>query len=156
MSNFFHWDANVHGEMVQEKYNWLKSETPFERTYRLMSNLDDIYENGIHDYMKFIKFGYGRTSDHASKDVRSGIMTRAQAIKEVKARDHIKSKDLYIWLDYVGWNENKFDTIADGFRDKRVWWIKNGEWWKSNLWGGSSAYGPVKLPKKKWDKYFIE
>ena len=25
-----------------------------------MSNLDDMHENGVHDYLKYIKFGYGR------------------------------------------------------------------------------------------------
>ena len=156
ISNFFYWDANKHGEMVKEKYGWIESEIPFERTYRLMSNLDDIYENGIHDYMKFIKFGYGRASDHVSKDIRGGIMSRKEGIKEVKKRDHIKSKDLLVWLKYVGWDEQKFDEVADAFRDKRVWWIKNREWWKNNIWGEPSSYGQVYLKKDQWENYFQE
>ena len=46
--------------------SWLKksmrqeSSIEFERTYRRFSNLDDRYENGVHDYLKYIKFGYGR------------------------------------------------------------------------------------------------
>ena len=40
-----------------KKYNWKESQKPFERTYRRMSNLDDRYENGVHDLLKFIKFG---------------------------------------------------------------------------------------------------
>ena len=64
-------------------------------------------KNGIHDYMKFIKFGYGRCSDHVSKDISSGKLNRDQGILEVKSRDHIKSKDIYRWLDYVGWTEKK-------------------------------------------------
>ena len=107
-----------------EKYNFKEIEEPFERTYRRMSNLDDMHENGIHDYMKFVKFGYGRCSDHVSKDIRSGKLNRDQGILEVKSRDHIKPKDIYRWLDYVGWTEKKFDEIADTFRDPRVWWIK--------------------------------
>ena len=41
-----------------------------------MSNLDDRYENGAHDLLKFIKFGYGRASDHASKDIRTKYVKR--------------------------------------------------------------------------------
>ncbi len=156
ISNFFFWDANEHGKMMVEKYNFKEIEEPFERTYRRMSNLDDMHENGIHDYMKFVKFGYGRCSDHVSKDIRSGKLNRDQGILEVKSRDHIKPKDIYRWLDYVGWTEKKFDEIADTFRDPRVWWIKNGEWWKNNIWGGPSAYGQVYLPKNQWQKYYIE
>ena len=156
LSNFFQWDANYHTQMVKERYGWLESEVPFERTYRLMSNLDDIYENGIHDYMKFIKFGYGRASDHAAKDIRAGLMSRSQGIDEIKHRDHVKSMDLEFWLDYVGWEEEEFDQVADTFRDHRVWWIKNGEWWKHNVWGEPSSYGDVVLPQDKWGKYFVE
>ena len=34
--------------------------------------------------LKFIKFGYGRATDHASKDIRTGDMTREQGMKMVK------------------------------------------------------------------------
>jgi len=155
ISNYFKWDANLHGPLMIEKYGFKESEEPFERTYRKMSNLDDMHENGIHDYMKFIKFGYGRASDHVCKDIRSGKLTRDQGIEIIKKMDPIKPKDLYRWLDYVGWSEEKFDSVADTFRDPRVWWIKNGQWWKDNIWGEPSSYGPVKLPKNEQTKYQI-
>jgi hypothetical protein len=102
----------------------------------MFSNLDDMHENGIHDYMKFVKFGYGRTTDHASKDIRAGHMTREQGIALVRRYDHVKSRrDLDRWLRYVNMTEEEFDRIADGFRDPRVWWRdENGEWKKDNIW----------------------
>lgn len=153
ISNYFKWDANVHGPLMIKKYGFKESEVLFERTYRRMSNLDDMHENGIHDYMKFVKFGYGRATDHACKDIRSGFMTRKEAIKIVKKMDHIKSRDLYRWLKYVGWTEKEFDRVADTFRDPRVWWIKGNRWWKNNVWGKPSAYGRVYLGPKEQKKY---
>lgn len=153
ISNYFRWDANVHGPLMMKKYGFKESEEPFERTYRRMSNLDDMHENGIHDYMKFVKFGYGRATDHTCKDIRSGNMTRSEAVEIVRKMDHIKSKDLYRWLDYVEWTEKEFDRVADNFRDPRVWWIKNGEWWKDNVWGKVSSYGKVNLPLSERKKY---
>jgi hypothetical protein len=126
---------------MQERYGWKPSAVPFERTYRLMSNLDDRYENGVHDLLKFIKFGYGRASDHASKDIRTGYMTRDEGIALVRKHDHVVSSDLLHWLEYVGIDEEEFWTTADRFRDKRVWRVENGQWVKDNIWGGSSAYG---------------
>lgn len=145
IGNFFKWDPNKHCKLVQEKYGWKPRQEPFERTYRNFSNLDDRYENGIHDLMKFVKFGYGRASDHASKDIRTGYMTREQGIEMVKKYDHVVSSDLSYWLNYVGMSEEEFWKTADTFRDPRVWRIENSEWVKDNLWGGSSAYGPVHL-----------
>jgi N-acetyl sugar amidotransferase len=153
IGNFFKWDPNQHSELVKKEYGWKASEQPFERTYRRISNLDDRYENGAHDLLKFIKFGYGRASDHASKDIRTGYMNREQAIEMVRKHDHVVSKDLYYWLDYVSMSEDEFWRTADRFRDPRVWWIENGEWWKDNVWGEPSAYGPVRLPKGEWTRY---
>ncbi len=153
IGNFFKWDPNQHTPLVQKKYGFKSSDKPFERTYRAASNLDDRYENGAHDLLKFIKFGYGRASDHASKDIRTGYMTRERGIDMVKKYDHVVSQDLYYWLDYVGMSEDEFWVTADGFRDSRVWWIQDGLWWKDNIWGEPSAYGPVHLAIKAQTKY---
>ncbi|MEQ8191696.1 MAG: N-acetyl sugar amidotransferase [Candidatus Eremiobacterota bacterium] len=145
IGNFFKWDPNWHSRMVQEKYGWQTSVQPFERTYRRMSNLDDRYENGVHDLLKFIKFGYGRASDHASKDIRTGYMKRDEGIEMVRKYDSVVSSDLYYWLDYVDMTEEEFWEVADTFRDPRVWWIQDGQWWKDNIWGEPSAYGMVHI-----------
>ena len=134
LANFIHWDANQHIKLVREKYGFEISNEPFERTYRRMSNLDDMHENGVHDYLKFIKFGYGRCTDHASKDIRAGEMSREKAVELVRRHDPIKPRDLKRWLDYVGMEEAEFDRIADTFRDPRVWAFRDGEWIKANLW----------------------
>jgi N-acetyl sugar amidotransferase len=145
IGNFFRWDPNRQTAMIRERYGWKAAETPFERTYRCISNLDDRYENGVHDLLKFVKFGYGRASDHASKDIRTDYMTREQGIDMVRRYDHVVSKDLAHWLEYVDMSEADFWKTADRFRDKRVWRIEDGQWVKENIWGGASAYGPVRL-----------
>lgn len=153
IGNYYKWDPNMHSNLMKDLYGWKESEKPFERTYRKMSNLDDRYENGIHDLLKFVKFGYGRGSDHASKDIRTGYMSRQEGIEMVKKYDHVVSSDLYYWLNYVDMTEQEFWEIADTFRDPRVWWIENGEWWKDNIWGTPSSYGKVHLNIKEQAKY---
>ncbi|MBI4135762.1 N-acetyl sugar amidotransferase [Candidatus Uhrbacteria bacterium] len=135
MGNYVYWESNAHYKLVHDLYGWEELHDPLERTYRRFSNLDDMHENGAHDYLKYIKFGYGRGSDHACKDIRAGLMTREQGIAMVRKYDHVKSKDVYRWLAYVGMTEAEFDRIADTFRDPRVW-RKNeqGEWEKENIW----------------------
>lgn len=145
LGNYVKWDPNEHAKKMQSLYNWKQAEKPFERTYRLMSNLDDRYENGVHDLMKFIKFGYGRCSDHASKDIRTNYLTRDEGIKLVLKYDHIISKDLFHWLDYVKMSEDEFWNIADTFRDPRVWNIENNSWQKHDIDGSTRSYGLVAL-----------
>jgi N-acetyl sugar amidotransferase len=153
IGNYYKWDPNMHSKLMKDLYGWKESEKPFERTYRKMSNLDDRYENGIHDLLKFVKFGYGRGSDHASKDIRTGYMSREEGIEMVKKYDHVVSSDLNYWLNYVDMTEQEFWEIADTFRDPRVWWIENGEWWKDNIWGTPSSYGKVYLNTNEHAKY---
>ena len=103
LGNYVHWDANIHSKLVVDRYQWEPARQPFERTYRMFSNLDDMHENGIHDYLKFVKFGYGRATDHSSKDIRAGHMTREQGVAMVRRYDHVKSRrDLDRWLGLRG------------------------------------------------------
>ena len=156
ISNFFKWDANEHGPLMVKKFGFKESEVEFERTYRRMSNLDDIHENGIHDYMKWVKFGYGRATDHTSKDIRSGIISRKQAKNEIITKDHLLSKDINRWLKYTGWSLDEFKYSADSFRSPSVWWIKNNRWTKLDIDGIERSYGQVFLKKGQIEKYFIE
>ena len=132
LANFVSWDGNANARLAHERYGFELGDEPFERTYRKASNLDDMHENGAHDYLKYIKFGYGRCTDHASKDIRSHVMTRAQGLALVRQYDHVKSRDIQRWLDYVGMSEAEFDAIADTFRDPRVWWYDKG-WVKQEV-----------------------
>ena len=134
IANYVNWSGNDNA-IIAKKYGWKESKEDFERTYRKVSNLDDMHENGIHDYLKYIKFGYGRATDHVCKDIREGIMTREEGINIIRKMDHIKSKDLYRWLKYVDMTEEEFDRIADTFRDPTVWEKdENGNWVKDNIW----------------------
>ena len=133
LGNYVYWEANEHTKRMIDEYGFEISNKPFDRTFRFGSNLDDMHENGVHDYLKYIKFGYGRCTDHTCKDIRSGRMLRNEAIKLIEQFDSVKPSDLSRWLAYVGMDEEDFDRIADTFRDPRVWAFKNGKWRKKKL-----------------------
>ena len=154
IGNYFKWDPNQHTKSMQDLYGWRQLQGEFERTYRKISNLDDRYESGIHDLLKFIKFGYGRCSDHVSKDIRMGYLSREEGIQLVKKYDHVVSSDLNYWLNYVGKDEKYFWSIADSFRDQRVWSIEDNYWIKDTLWGKNEKYGKVFLNNDQRINFF--
>lgn len=135
ISNFFGWNQAEHTQTMIDTYGFETNPIPFDRTYARDSNLNNIHDNGIHDYMKYVKFGYGRVTDHACRDIRNGVMTRAEGVEMVRQYDHVVPGDITRWLDYVGMRRNEFETIADTFRDSRVW-VHNeyGDWIKDNIW----------------------
>ena len=55
LSNYFKYDGDYHAEIAEKHYNWETYSGNFDRTFRKSSNLDDMHENGIHDYLKFYK-----------------------------------------------------------------------------------------------------
>ncbi|MFN8121928.1 MAG: N-acetyl sugar amidotransferase [Thermoleophilia bacterium] len=139
LGNFIHWEANDHTRLMIDEYGFETSDEPFDRTYRRMSNLDDMHENGVHDWLKYVKFGYGRATDHVCKDIRAGLMTRQEGIELVRRYDPVKPRDLERWLSYTGMTEREFDRIADTFRDPRVWWREGGEWRRHEIPDSASA-----------------
>ena len=54
-----------------------------EGTYTNYENLDEKLVS-LHDYLKYVKYGFGRATDHVCIDIRNNRMTREEALKIVK------------------------------------------------------------------------
>jgi N-acetyl sugar amidotransferase len=87
-------------------------------------NLDN-YQTGIHDYFKFLKFGFGRATDLACLHIRRGRLTRQDGLGAVKRLDGLfpweylgKSlKDILHPLDIT---EDEFIRLCDKFTNKKI------------------------------------
>ena len=135
IANYVGWHQLDHLQKMIDLYGFELYDRPFDRTYRRDSNLNDIHDNGIHDYLKYVKFGYGRATDHACRDIRNGALSREDGIEMVREHDHVIPSDIPRWLEYVGWKRSHFDEVADRFRDARVWARDGcGGWVKDNIW----------------------
>jgi N-acetyl sugar amidotransferase len=87
-------------------------------------NLDN-YQTGVHDYFKFLKFGFSRASDIASLHVRRGRITRDDALRIVRARDGqfpwtYLGKPLKEILDPLEISIDEFIRICDRFTNKKI------------------------------------
>jgi hypothetical protein len=60
-------------------------------------NLDNA-QTGIHDYFKYLKYGFGRATDMASTHIREGRMTRDEGIIHVMENDGLYP-DTYLGID---------------------------------------------------------
>src|SRR3546814_19194892 len=57
-----------------------------ERTFNLYAKIED-HANDVHDYLKYLKFGYGRATDDASLEIRHGRLSREEGIEMVRRYD---------------------------------------------------------------------
>jgi len=135
LGNYYLWEQHEIARKVADLYGWQPKRTPYQRTYRIFGGIDDMHEIGIHDWLKYMKFGYGRCTDDASLDVRSGVLTRGQAIELVKKHDPAyPSEDLVRWLDLTAYTKQEFDEICDRWRNKKIWSKENEEWVCNHIW----------------------
>jgi hypothetical protein len=83
----------------------------------------------LHDYIKFLKYGYSKVTDHASREIRLKRMTREEGIGMVKRYQDTVPADMPLFLDWIGMTEDEFYACIDPWRSPSVW-RKNGrgEW----------------------------
>ena len=116
---YMKWDARSQVEVVKKLgFNVLNE--PNEGTYANYENLDTKYV-GMHDYFKFLKYGFGRASDHASIDIRNKRLTREEALKLVKEYEgKIPTKYYKEFLNEFELTEQEFLKICDKFTNKSL------------------------------------
>jgi len=87
-------------------------------------NLDNC-QTGIHDYFKFLKFGFGRATDIACTHIRRGRLTRQDGLETVKRLDGLfpweyLGKSLEEILKPLEINLDEFIKICDQFTNKKI------------------------------------
>ena len=102
---------------------------PQERTYNTYESIYCWNNASVHDYIKFLKFGYGKVSDHASRDIRLKRISRAEGIERVRQYQNVVPKSLGLFLEWLGMSEEAFYACIDPFRDPAAWQRDNdGNW----------------------------
>lgn len=100
------WDATIEGSIVNYE------------------NLDN-HQTGIHDYFKFLKFGFGRATDIACLHARRGRITRQDAVDLVRMHDGkfpwtYLGKPLEDILEPLDLTVDDFIKICDRFTNKKL------------------------------------
>lgn len=127
LSNFFDWNAKPQGEHMIETWGFAPVTYERERTFNLFAKIDD-HANDVHDYLKYLKFGYGRATDDASMEIRHGRMTREEGIEMVKRYDAREPSTLPMYCDFLGISVQDFYDLVGPMRDEAIWEKANGEW----------------------------
>ena len=97
---------------------------PIEGSLVNYENLDNVH-TGIHDYFKYLKYGFGRTTDFACLHLRRGRLTREDAVKLIKMRDgkfpwSYLGVPLEEVLKEIELSLDEFISICDRFTNKRL------------------------------------
>ncbi|MFA5908696.1 MAG: N-acetyl sugar amidotransferase [Vicinamibacterales bacterium] len=117
------WDG-LSNALIAQANSFATFEGPVEGSIVNYENLDN-HQTGIHDYFKFLKFGFSRATDIACLHVRRGRITRQDALAMVKARDGrfpwtYLGKPLKDILEPLEMSVEEFIRICDRFTNKKL------------------------------------
>jgi len=92
-------------------------------------NLDN-YQTGVHDYFKYLKYGFGRATDIANNHIRRGRLSRKDALALVKQHDgkFIRTylgRPIEDIIGEIGMGMDEYRVICDRFTNKRVFVCDN-------------------------------
>ncbi len=85
MGSYFDWDGKKNATVARQ-HGFTTLGHALEGSFVEYENLDNL-QTGIHDYLRWLKFGYGRTCDIASSWIRRGYLTRREGAALCLERD---------------------------------------------------------------------
>ena len=114
-----------------------KFEANSERTQQTFSKYNSIDDkiDGFHYYTAYVKFGYGRCTEEATKEIRHKYITRAEGVNLVHKFDHEFPKKYFDdFIEYIDCKEEEFYDILDKFRPEHLWEKTGNDYKFCNNW----------------------
>ncbi|MEA3229004.1 MAG: N-acetyl sugar amidotransferase [Campylobacterota bacterium] len=116
---YFKWDLREVIDKSKE-HGFKTQDRAVETTYENFENLD-CYSNHLHDYLKYVKYGFGRATDNVCLDIRLGYISREEGVRLVNKYDGIPPKKaIKKYLKYTGFTQSEFDKIVNSYTSKRI------------------------------------
>lgn len=112
LGSYIPWDARRQSRIIADELGWQGDEVegmppglyPYEKIECAMQ--------GVRDYIKFLKRGYGRVTQMTALDIRHGRMDRAEADRLVQEHEGRRPASLDLFLGYLGISEDEFHRIV--------------------------------------------
>ncbi|EOB2849202.1 N-acetyl sugar amidotransferase [Vibrio vulnificus] len=120
---YFPWDR-YNNTLLAQAYGFESYPTPTEGSLVNYENLDNYYHR-IHDYFKYIKYGFGRATDQANNHIRRGRLARKDIVDFLKHNDGAYpsvylNRSLESVLKEIDLSKEEFDEICDRFTNKKL------------------------------------
>lgn len=120
---YFPWDG-YNNALLSQAHGFETYPVHTEESFTCYENLDN-HQAAIHDYFKFLKFGFGRATDHACLHIRRGRLMREDAVDIVKNTDgkfpwSYLGKSLEDILKPLDVGVDGFIKLCDRFTNKKL------------------------------------
>ena len=123
LGHYLPWDG-LSNSLIAQAHGFRTYETVAEGSMVNYENLDN-HQHGVHDYFKYLKFGFSRATDHACLHIRRGRLTRQDGLDIVKNLDgkfpwSYLGKSLEDILRPLDMTVEEFIRVCDKFTNKKI------------------------------------
>ena len=127
---FKDWSNHSNFYYASQNTGFTPNQRRTEGTYTKYTSIDDKLDT-FHHWFALIKFGHGRCTSNAAREVREGYINRDEAVALVKKFDTEFPK-LYFqdFLEFTNLTEDQFWEIAEKWRNHDLWKKQDNNWVK--------------------------
>lgn len=123
LGHYIPWDG-LSNALIAQANGFINYSKVVEGSMVSYENLDN-HQTGIHDYFKFLKFGFGRTTDLVCMQIRRGRITRQDGLDTVMRLDgkfpwEYLGKSLNEILKPLNITVDEFIRLCDKFTNKKI------------------------------------
>jgi N-acetyl sugar amidotransferase len=123
LGHYLPWDG-LSNTLIAQANGFISYDRVVEGSMVNYENLDN-HQTGIHDYFKFLKFGFGRTTDLACLHIRRGRLSRQDGLDAVRRLDGkfpsvYLGKSLSDILAPLNMSVDEFVRVCDQFTNKKI------------------------------------
>jgi len=111
LGSYIPWDPKKNSEIIRRELGWkgdIVEGIPPEYDYEKV----ECMFQGVRDYLKYIKRGFGRTAHLMSLDLRNKRIATEKARELIAKYDGKRPASLDVFLEYLGISEEEFMEIA--------------------------------------------
>ena len=111
LGDYVKWDTKAQVEIIKRELGWQGDEVegiPAQYDYEKI----ECQMQGVRDWLKFIKRGFGRTNHLANIEIRHGRMERAEGARLAAEYDGKEPASLAFFLEAIGMTRDEFYEIA--------------------------------------------
>jgi N-acetyl sugar amidotransferase len=119
LGNYVRWDPKTQHEQMISMHGYRTSS--FARTFDCYDYVDCCNYMDVHDLLKLYKHGYSKVTDHASREIRHGRLTRDEALLLVRRHEQEEPQYLDHFCDWLGIDRRGLQFLMDHHRNPRVW-----------------------------------
>jgi len=113
LGSYIPWDVKDNLKYTQQFLPWWQGDDVEGMPKGLYSyEKIECFMQGVRDYIKYVKRGYGRVTQMTTLDIRNKRMSRDEAVALIRKYEGRKPRMLSVFLDYLGMTEDEFNEIV--------------------------------------------